>query len=98
MPTGTTRTVTVQDTAELVLTPPATGKAEMRLHAESIMEHTNGRTALTTGETKTITMSTQILSNLPTPLHKAPTQTEDIEEKSKAWKADIFQQLSNSPF
>jgi hypothetical protein len=61
----------------------------MQLFAESMTERTNEKTVLTIGEIRTAIMTVQkILSNLSTPLHKAPTQTGDLEEKSKVWNAN----------
>jgi hypothetical protein len=91
MPTVTTAittTATGQETTKP--TPMMTGEAKMQLHAGNTTERTNVRTAMIIGKTKTTTTTAQkIPHSLPTPLHKAPTQTGNLDE-TKAWKANAL--------
>ena len=66
-----------------------TEKIKMRLHAENITEHTNGKIVPKIGETKTVaTAIMETLLKVRTLLCKIPIQIDDPEEKSRVQKAN----------
>jgi hypothetical protein len=80
----TTRIATAADQGVINPTPMMSEKAKMQLHAGSMIECTNGKTVLRTGEARTTTMTVQKFKHiLPGPHLKVPTQTGELEEKSK---------------
>lgn len=98
MPTmPTTRIVTSADQGAIKPTPMMPEKAKMQLHADSMTEHTNGKTVLTTGKARTATMTDKKFNTFSRPLLSRFQHKQKNSRRSQKHGESIHQWTPNGP-